>query len=117
MYDLVNCGPDNRYMMVTRDGLALSHNCENACQAICRDLLADAIVKCEQASLCPRIHVHDELVCQNTPDKLNLLLEIMSEGPAWASDFPILVEGYAGDQWSKVSHGYIERNALSGVIL
>lgn len=91
--------------------------CENACQAICRDLLADAIVKCEQASLCPRIHVHDEIVCQNTPDKLNLLLEIMSAGPAWAKDFPILVEGYAGDQWSKVSHGYIERNALSGVIL
>lgn len=88
--------------------------CENASQAICRDMLADALVSSEQASLHPFLHVHDEEGCEDGPERLPLLMEIMSAGPSWASDFPILVEGYSGPQWTKKSKGYKEAVYLSG---
>ena len=91
--------------------------CENMCQAICGDLIADALVKSEQAGLSPFIHVHDEVVCAAPEGRLNDLLEIMSVGPPWAEGFPILVEGYSGPQWSKHSSGYLERTMVGGRIV
>lgn len=90
---------------------------ENICQAIARDLLADALVKCEAAGLNPIIHVHDEIVCDTSPDRLNELLNIMSKGPDWAEGFPILVEGYSGPQWTKSPGGYHEAKSFDGRML
>lgn len=91
--------------------------CENMVQGICRDLLADTLVKCEEVGLCPVLHVHDEVVCMAPEDKLPLLLEIMSSGPSWAEGFPILVEGYSGPVWTKQTKGYKEQAALKGMVL
>lgn len=90
---------------------------ENVVQAVCRDLLADSLLKCEQAGLTPFLHVHDEIVCDASQDKLQELLRIMSEGPAWARGFPILVEGYSGSLWSKTTKGYMQKAALNGKML
>lgn len=90
---------------------------ENICQAICRDLLADAIVLSWNARLQPLLHVHDELVCAAPEERFNEMLEIMTIPPRWATGFPIKVEGYSGKQWSKVSTGYIERNCQGGIVL
>jgi DNA polymerase len=87
---------------------------ENVCQAVCRDLLADALVRCEQAGLRPVLHVHDEIVCEAPGDRLREFMAIMSTGPAWADGLPILAEGYSGPVWSKVSEGYEELNMLLG---
>jgi DNA polymerase bacteriophage-type len=88
--------------------------CENVVQAICRDLLAHALVCCEQEGLRPILHVHDEIVCQAPPSMLNRFMEIMSTGPEWARDFPILAEGYSGPVWSKKVEGYEALDMLNG---
>lgn len=88
--------------------------CENVAQAVCRDLLATATVYTEQAGLKPIIHVHDELGCE-TRD-LRGMLRIMSDVPDWARGFPILVEGYTGNCWTKFGR-HEELVALNGAIL
>jgi DNA polymerase bacteriophage-type len=91
--------------------------CENAVQALCRDLLAHAIVECERVGLNPTLHVHDELVCQAEESRLAEMLEIMSVPPAWAEDFPIQIEGYSGPVWTKQSAGFTEGLAVNGKVL
>jgi DNA polymerase len=90
--------------------------CENAVQGMCRDFLAAAIVNCESEGLHPILHVHDELVCEDEPDKQDRFMEIMSTPPPWAPDFPLLAEGYAGSIWTKKQKamGYKERNFMNG---
>ena len=64
---------------------------ENVTQAICRDILAEAIVRVEAAGFPVVLHVHDEVVCEGTfteKDRLRFQ-DLMTEIPAWATGFPI----------------------------
>jgi DNA polymerase len=88
---------------------------ENIVQGVARDLLAWALVIFEQASLMPFIHVHDEAGCE-TRD-LALMAQLMSDPPSWAKGFPVLVEGYSGDYWTKQYKTFRQIKALNGVIL
>jgi len=78
---------------------------ENVVQAICRDLLADALVRLEEARLPVVLHVHDEAVCEVPADGAEELLHrmaaIMSTPPAWAEGFPVKVEGFACERYVK----------------
>lgn len=78
---------------------------ENAVQATCRDLLADALVRCERDGLGPRLHVHDELVCgfdvQAADEGLECMRQIMLDAPEWADGLPIVVEGFKGKRYRK----------------
>lgn len=87
---------------------------ENIVQAMCRDFLAQALIDLERINLNPILHVHDEIVCETGPDKLDTMLEVMSTPPTWAPDFPLLVEGYAGPVWSKQTRGYTEKVYMRG---
>jgi DNA polymerase bacteriophage-type len=91
--------------------------CENVIQAMCRDLMAQALVKCEAAGLNPVLHIHDEIVCEAAPERFDEFLEIMGTPPAWASEFPLLVEGYSGPVWTKNSTGYTEGKNFRGMKL
>jgi DNA polymerase len=77
---------------------------ENAVQGLCRDLLADAIVKAEQAGMRPVLSVHDEIVCE-IPDAthadLDRLRAIMLDTPAWATGLPIDAAGWVGERYRK----------------
>lgn len=90
---------------------------ENICQAICRDLLAYAVVECRRVGLQPVIHVHDEILCDAGESRFEEMLRIMTLPPSWADGFPVKVEGYSGKQWSKVSTGYTKKDCQTGVIL
>ncbi len=90
---------------------------ENICQGICRDLLADAVVRCDTTGLQPVVHVHDEVLCEASEDRFDEMLRIMTLPPNWAKGFPVKVEGYSGKQWSKVSTGYTKKDCQMGVIL
>jgi DNA polymerase len=71
---------------------------ENVTQALCRDLLANALVTVEGAGWPVVLHVHDECVCEvpNTPDyTLAELGRMMCDLPVWASGFPL---AYSGDE-------------------
>ncbi len=78
---------------------------ENAIQAMCRDLLFDALVRAEEAGLCPVLRVHDELVCE-VPRRAGgegqaELERIMCDLPGWAAGFPIGVSGHNGVRYRK----------------
>jgi DNA polymerase len=78
---------------------------ENATQALCRDLLADALVRCEEAGLDPVGHVHDEGICEvDAPlgaEGLEAMREIMSDAPQWARGLPIRLDGFHSVHYRK----------------
>lgn len=69
---------------------------ENVTQALCRDLLANALVTVENAGWPIVLHVHDELVTEvpNTPEyTVAELGRMMCDLPDWAVGFPLAAEG------------------------
>lgn len=90
---------------------------ENACQAICRDLIAEALVHLEQDGLPVILHVHDEIACAGPDNKLERMCEIMTCPASWADGFPVLVEGYSGKQWTKTYDGYRDIKMLRGKVV
>lgn len=80
---------------------------ENIVQATSRDLLADALVRAEDAGLNPVLHCHDEIVCDVPASEadaaLRALEEIMHErtAPAWAEGCPISCEGFVSERYRK----------------
>lgn len=69
---------------------------ENVTQALCRDLLANALVTVENAGWPIVLHVHDEQVCEvpNTEEYTAKMLEdMMCILPSWAAGFPLAAEG------------------------
>jgi DNA polymerase len=95
--------------------------CENIVQAVCRDLLAAAMVRAESAGLPVVLHVHDEMVCEvpsdTAADSLAAAARIMSAPPVWADGFPIVVEGYTGTRYTKTPFaGETEVKVMGGKI-
>jgi DNA polymerase len=77
---------------------------ENITQAVCRDLLADAILRCEEAGLPVVLHVHDEVVCEvpeNDTHSVDFFENLISAPPKWAAGFPIAAEGWRGVRYRK----------------
>ncbi len=70
--------------------------CENIVQALCRDLLAYAMINVEGGGYPIVLSVHDELVCE-TPDTADYtvhdLEKLMCALPKWAEGFPLVAEG------------------------
>lgn len=69
---------------------------ENVTQALCRDMLAFALVGVERAGWPIVLHVHDEIVTDvpNAPQYSAAELErLMCELPEWAEGFPLAAEG------------------------
>lgn len=83
---------------------------ENIIQALCREMLARALVKAERAGLNPVLHVHDEAACRvrkcERKDAAGALQDIMTSLPGWAKRgphgaFPIGAAGFEGERYRK----------------
>lgn len=78
---------------------------ENVVQALARDLLWEAVFKCENNGLPVVLTVYDEIVCEPEarPDNQRVLEQIMTESPKWAVDMriPVQVEAWTGDRYRK----------------
>lgn len=78
--------------------------CENIVQALCRDLLANALLNVEANGYPIVLHVHDEIICE-TPDlpEYNVaeLERLMCELPEWAEGFPLVAEGQELKRYAK----------------
>lgn len=78
--------------------------CENLVQALCRDLLAYAMINVERGGYPIVLSVHDELVCEtpDTPDYTVPDLEkLMCALPEWAEGFPLVAEGAEMKRYAK----------------
>jgi DNA polymerase len=79
---------------------------ENVVQGLCRDLLAHALVVLDNRY--PVVmHVHDEAVFEVSTGTEDLALrqacEVMSTPPWWAEGFPLRVEGFTCEHYSKAA--------------
>lgn len=77
---------------------------ENVTQALCRDLLANALVTVENAGWPIILHVHDEIVTEvpDTPEYTVAELErMMCALPTWAAGFPLAAEGAELTRYAK----------------
>lgn len=77
---------------------------ENITQAVARDLMADAMLRCHQEGLYDVIlSVHDELIAECDDDKGSVedFEAAMAEVPAWAEGCPVAAEGWTGHRYRK----------------
>ena len=98
-YDILNCGPRNRFVVLTNRGPVIAHNCT---QAAARDVMAGALVRLQDAVV---LHVHDELVCSGpeatAEADLREALCIMTQPFPWSTGLPIAAEGFVCRRYRK----------------
>jgi hypothetical protein len=102
VYDIVDCGPRNRFVVMGSDGqLLIVHNCT---QAGARDIFKHGGLLAERAGYELVIPVHDELVTE-VPDTEEYTAEglaaLMSVVPEWAKGIPLAAEGFEAYRYRK----------------
>lgn len=76
---------------------------ENIVQALCRDIMAEAMLRLRDTIYVPVLTVHDEILAE-VPEGAGGLEEfkaIMAEQPEWADGFPIEAAGWRGKRFRK----------------
>lgn len=76
---------------------------ENAVQGLCRDIIAEAMLRLSMFGYPPILTVHDEIIAE-TPEGVGSVEEfvrLLTQRPDWAADFPIAAEGKLGRRYSK----------------
>jgi DNA polymerase len=77
---------------------------ENIVQAISRDIMAEAMLRCElSGTYQPVLSVHDELVAEAKDGTGNVkeFEALLTQPPVWALDCPIVAEGYSTFRYRK----------------
>jgi len=79
---------------------------ENVVQGLARDLMVEAMFKCEKEALPIVLTVHDEIVAEPERVKADAetrLRQIMEDAPAWCREIgvPVSVETWKGDRYKK----------------
>lgn len=76
---------------------------ENITQAVCRDVMAEAMLRLDAAGYRILFTVHDEIVCEAPEDfgSLEEFMALLTEVPVWAEGFPIKAEGWVGPRYRK----------------
>lgn len=102
VYDIINCGPRNRFVVRGSDSkLLVVHNC---CQASARDVLYYSMPRVEAEGYEIVLHVHDELVTEtpdNTEYSAKRLSELLAQGEPWTEGLPLEASGFESQRYKK----------------
>jgi DNA polymerase len=94
---------------------------ENICQAVSRDLLADALVRLEAGDHPPALHVHDEVLVEIPQGRwvaFAAVLRALTTPPRWAAGLPLEAEGFTSRRYRKSPPpGVTETRARDGGLL
>lgn len=75
---------------------------ENIVQATARDILAEAMLRLENAGHRIVMHIHDEVVIEAPPDtELDDICAVMDKTPSWAKGLLLRADGYVCDFYKK----------------
>jgi DNA polymerase len=74
---------------------------ENVVQAVARDVMAAAMLRLRQAGFHLGLTVHDEVVCEDEPERIHEFERLMKTPPGWAGGLPIEVEVYHTQRYRK----------------
>jgi DNA polymerase len=76
---------------------------ENIVSAACRDLLAGALIRLEQAGYAVVLHVHDEIIAEVSAgfDSTTEFSKLMTMIPPWALGLPIAAKAWSGSRFCK----------------
>lgn len=72
---------------------------ENATQAIARDVLAEALVRLDEAGYPVVGHVHDEVIVES--EQLDEITRLMTQTPTWGRGLPLDGEGFTCERYRK----------------
>lgn len=89
---------ENHWTTVHPFGGSLTNN---VCEGIARDILVEAMLKCDAQNIPVVLTVHDEIVTETDWALEGNLKQIMEDKPKWAKDIPIDAEVWAGDRYRK----------------
>lgn len=78
---------------------------ENIVQAVSRDILAEAILRCEHQAVPIALHVHDEVLGVVPKDRatraLKICIDALRTPPTWAINYPLNAEGMVTERYTK----------------
>ena len=76
---------------------------ENIVQGLCRDLIADAMLRLETSGYPVIASVHDEVISEVPVGQgsVDEMVALMCQLPEWAKDFPLAAEGKEGVRYGK----------------
>lgn len=94
VYDIINCGPRQRFVVRGDEGPFIVHNCT---QALARIVITDAMRRVRQGGYKTALQVHDELVTVVPEDVAEEayrdIIGWMRTPPGWATGLPLDAEG------------------------
>ncbi len=74
---------------------------ENITQGVARDVMAEAMLRCEDAGYEVVLTVHDEILTEKGDGNVKEFENLMSALPDWAEGLPVEVEGWSGQRYLK----------------
>lgn len=74
---------------------------ENIVQATARDILAEALLRIEEAGHDVVFHVHDEAIIEGAGMTIEEVNNLMAQAPEWAEGLPLNSEGYVTKYYMK----------------
>ena len=88
---------------MARRTLVWRQDLENLISAIARDLLAEAMLRLEQAGFRIVFHCHDELVAEVPEGAADLaeFTRLMTTLPEWAEGLPLAAKAWSGRRYTK----------------
>lgn len=104
VFDLTNCGPRHRFVVLGEEGPLIVHNCENITQAVACDLLSEGLLRMDAAGYKTVLTIHDEAITE-APDTdeytFQKMEHLMSTPPDWAPELPLVAAGYEAYRYRK----------------